>query len=350
AVLPPHRGPAGADGPPAAPPARALRRPAAARRRRAGAGHQSRRDRRRRAHRQPRLRERRGGAGTAAGLGRRVRPDGRHGHPRPAGRGAGRPRAHARRRPSGRRAPVPHRRGRRRRPHADHRWVPAGIRRGARRRCTMIRIALSNLRRASGRLVAAGIAIAVSVAFMVAALLFAQGFGDTLGNQVRSSWAGADVAVMADEPDDTADAPDPSEVLSDDLLHDVTAVEGVESAHIEQSGFLMESAGTSSVSASVTGLPTDGADPLEGTLPDSPDELALTAPDAEALGVTVGDTVTLEAPAAAAGTDSTEVTVSGLLPGTSSVQLTLHLTEDGLEQAPAEVLPTAIRVSAAAGE
>ena len=214
----------------------------------------------------------------------------------------------------------------------------------------MIRIALSNLRSASGRLVAAGIAIAVSVAFMVAALLFAQGFGDTLGNQVRSSWAGADVAVMADEPDDTADAPDPSEVLSDDLLHDVTAVEGVESAHIEQSGFLMASAGTSSVSASVTGLPTDGADPLEGTLPDSPDELALTAPDAEALGVTVGDTVTLEAPAAAAGTDSTEVTVSGLLPGTSSVQLTLHLTEDGLEQAPAEVLPTAIRVSAAAGE
>src|SRR5699024_4344494 len=91
-------------------------------------------------------------------------------------------------------------------------------------------------------------------------------------------------------------------------------------------------------------------DPLEGTLPDSPDELALTAPDAEALGVTVGDTVTLEAPAAAAGTDWTEVTVSGLLPGTSSVQLTLHLTEDGLEQAPAEVLPTAIRVSAAAGE
>ena len=36
----------------------------------------------------------------------------------------------------------------------------------------MIRIALSNLRSASGRLVAAGIAIAVSVAFMVAALLF----------------------------------------------------------------------------------------------------------------------------------------------------------------------------------
>ncbi|MGO1878545.1 MAG: ABC transporter permease, partial [Brevibacterium yomogidense] len=210
----------------------------------------------------------------------------------------------------------------------------------------MIRIALSNLRSASGRLVAAGIAVAVSVAFMVAALLFAQGFGDTLANQVRSSWAGADVAVLADEREDPADAAD---VLTDDLLDEVAAVDGVESAHIEETGYLMASAGTSSVSAAVTGLPTNGQDPVDGTLPAAADELALNETDAEALGVAVGDTVTLEAYAATPGTEETDYTVSGLLPGSSSLQLTLHLTDDGLEGAPAEIIPAAIRVSAEDG-
>lgn len=210
----------------------------------------------------------------------------------------------------------------------------------------MIRIALSNLRSASGRLVAAGIAVAVSVAFMVAALLFAQGFGDTLANQVRSSWAGADVAILADEREDPADA---AEVLTDDLLDEVAAVDGVEAAHIEETGYLMASAGTSSVSAAVTGLPTNGQDPVDGTLPAAADELALNETDAEALGVTVGDTVTLEAYAATPGTEETDYTVSGLLPDSSSLQLTLHLTDDGLEGAPAEIIPAAIRVSAADG-
>lgn len=213
----------------------------------------------------------------------------------------------------------------------------------------MIRIALSNLRSASGRLVAAGIAIAVSVAFMVAALLFAQGFGDTLANQVRSSWAGADVAVLAEVSDDPAETADPSEVLTDDLVNDITAVDGVEAAHLEETGFLLASAGSSSVSASVTGLPTNSEDPVDGTLPESADELALTEADAEALGVAVGDTVTLEGYAAAAGTEETDYTVSGLLSGASSLQLALHLTDEGLEDAPAEIFPTAIRVSAADG-
>lgn len=213
----------------------------------------------------------------------------------------------------------------------------------------MIRIALSNLRSASGRLVAAGIAIAVSVAFMVAALLFAQGFGDTLANQVRSSWAGADVAVMPEQPADPAEAPEPADVLTDGLLSEVSAVDGVGSAHLEESGFLLAGAGASSVSATVTGLPADDGELVEGALPESADELALTAGDAEALGVTVGDTVALEDYAASRGTDTTDYTVSGLLTGETSLQLTLHLTEDGLARTPTEVAPTAIRVSAADG-
>ena len=208
----------------------------------------------------------------------------------------------------------------------------------------MIRIALSNLRSASGRLVAAGIAIAVSVAFMVAALLFSQAFGDTLENQVRSSWAGTDIAVMTDDSADPSDPQESAEVLTDDLLEDVTAVSGVADAHIEESGFLMANAGSTSVTASVTGLPADGAEPAEGSLPQAADQVALTAEDAESLGVAVGDTITLEGVTSGPSEDS--VTVSGLLPDTATMRLTLHMTEEGLEQAPAEVVPDAIRVRA----
>lgn len=208
----------------------------------------------------------------------------------------------------------------------------------------MIRIALSNLRSASGRLVAAGIAIAVSVAFMVAALLFSQAFGGTLENQVRSSWAGTDIAVMTDDSADPSDPQESAEVLTDDLLEDVTAVNGVADAHIEESGFLMANAGSTSVTASVTGLPADGAEPAEGSLPQAADQVALTAEDAESLGVAVGDTIALEGVTSGPGEDS--VTVSGLLPDTATMRLTLHMTEEGLEQAPAEVVPDAIRVRA----
>ena len=71
------------------PPAqRALRRPAAARRLRPRAGQPARDRLRRRADRQPRLPLRRRGAGVPAPQRRRVRPDHRHGHPRPGRRRA----------------------------------------------------------------------------------------------------------------------------------------------------------------------------------------------------------------------------------------------------------------------
>ncbi|CAA9310705.1 MAG: ABC transporter, ATP-binding protein, partial [uncultured Frankineae bacterium] len=100
-----HRGPLGRPGlvrpgrlrrrtgrPPQPPPDGAVRRPAAAGRLRAGADHPSRRGLRRRAHRQPRLQERRGGAGLPAAQRARVRPDGGHGDARPERRRVRRPR------------------------------------------------------------------------------------------------------------------------------------------------------------------------------------------------------------------------------------------------------------------
>jgi len=211
----------------------------------------------------------------------------------------------------------------------------------------MIRIAWSNLRSASGRLSAAMIAIAVSVAFIVAALLFSQAFGDTLRNQVQAEWAGADVAITADEPDDPA-AADEASPLTESMRQTAAEVDGVESAQLTQSAFVAVEAGTTSVTGSATNLPQGQVDTVNGSVPDSDDELMLREADAKTLGVGVGDTITLgefDGPGHSAA-DGPSFTVSGIMPGSSSAGMKLYLTDGGLDTAPGELIPDSIRVVA----
>lgn len=212
----------------------------------------------------------------------------------------------------------------------------------------MIRIAWSNLRSASGRLSAAMIAIAVSVAFIVAALLFSQAFGDTLRNQVRAEWAGADVAVTAAVSEDPAAAADEVSPLTDSMRQTVADVEGVESAQLTESAFVAVEAGSTSVTGSATNLPQGQVDTVDGSVPDSDDELMLREADAKTLGVGVGDTITLgefDGPGHSAA-DGPSYTVSGIMPGSSSAGMNLYLTDDGLATAPGELVPDSIRVVA----
>jgi putative ABC transport system permease protein len=212
----------------------------------------------------------------------------------------------------------------------------------------MIRIAWSNLRSASGRLSAAMIAIAVSVAFIVAALLFSQAFGDTLRNQVQAEWAGADVAITADEPDDPTAAADEVSPLTDSMRQTVADVEGVESAQLTQSAFVAVEAGSTSVTGTATNLPQGQVDTVNGSVPDSDDELMLREADAKTLGAGVGDTITLgefDGPGHSAA-DGPSYTVSGIMPGSSSAGMNLYLTDDGLATAPGELMPDSIRVVA----
>lgn len=212
----------------------------------------------------------------------------------------------------------------------------------------MIRIAWSNLRSASGRLSAAMIAIAVSVAFIVAALLFSQAFGDTLRNQVQAEWAGADVAITADEPDDPAAAADEVSPLTDSMRQTVADVEGVESAQLTQSAFVAVEAGSTSVTGTATNLPQGQVDTVNGSVPDSDDELMLREADAKTLGAGVGDTITLgefDGPGHSAA-DGPSYTVSGIMPGSSSAGMNLYLTDGGLATAPGELMPDSIRVVA----
>ncbi|MEY8569582.1 ABC transporter permease [Brevibacterium linens] len=212
----------------------------------------------------------------------------------------------------------------------------------------MIRIAWSNLRSASGRLSAAMIAIAVSVAFIVAALLFSQAFGDTLRNQVRAEWAGADVAVTAAASEDPAAVADEASPLTDSMRQTVADVDGVESAQLTESAFVAVSAGSTSVTGSATNLPQGQTETVDGTAPDSDDELMLREADAKTLGVGVGDSITLAEfdGARRSAADGPSYTVSGIMPGSSAAGMNLYLTDGGLKSAPGELVPDSIRVVA----
>jgi putative ABC transport system permease protein len=215
----------------------------------------------------------------------------------------------------------------------------------------MIRIAWSNLRSASGRLSAAMIAIAVSVAFIVAALLFSQAFGDTLRNQVRAEWAGADVAITATHPEDPTAAVDADSPLTSSMAKTVAGVDGVESAQLTESAFVSVSSGATSVTGSATNLPQGHVDTVDGSVPDSDDELMLREADAKTLGAEVGDTITLSKfdGARGAAADGPRFTVSGIMPGSSSAGMNLYLTDGGLKNAPGELVPDSIRVVADGG-
>lgn len=215
----------------------------------------------------------------------------------------------------------------------------------------MIRLAVSNLRSASGRLIAAGIAIAVSVAFIVAALLFSQAFGDTLRNQVRAQWSGADVAITADAADDPT-APAEGSALSESLREAVADVDGAESAQLTESGYVSVTSASSTVTANVTNVPQGGRlQPEEGSTPSGAGEVMLRAADAETLGVGVGESLTLSTFDASGSGDGEgpSFTVSGIIPGSSSTGLALYLTEAGLQKAPTELMPEAVRIVAADG-
>lgn len=213
----------------------------------------------------------------------------------------------------------------------------------------MIRIAWSNLRSASGRLSAAMIAIAVSVGFIVATLLFSQAFGDTLRNQVRAEWAGADVAVTATAPDDPAAADDSaSSPLTESLTKTVAEVDGVESAQLTQSSFVSVSSGATSVTGSATNLPQGHVETIEGSAPTAADELMLREADAKTLGVGIGDTISLDdfdGTGRPSG-DGPSFAVSGIMPGSSAAGMNLYLTDGGLKTAPGELMADSIRIVA----
>ncbi|WP_407316848.1 FtsX-like permease family protein [Isoptericola halotolerans] len=148
----------------------------------------------------------------------------------------------------------------------------------------MLRITLAQMRRSSGRLAAAGIAIVISTAFVAVTLLASGVITQTTYDSIAAQYADADLVVGA-----TAEEP----------VTDVAAlgeIEGVEAVAPMSSTYAEVSAGSRSVFQSILPTADDRLMPLEtasGSMPAADDEVALPADVADRLGLEVGDPVNL---------------------------------------------------------
>ncbi|WP_152192988.1 ABC transporter permease [Georgenia satyanarayanai] len=178
----------------------------------------------------------------------------------------------------------------------------------------MLRLTLTQMRRSTGRLLAAGLAIVLGTAFIAATLLGTAVIRDTTYGAVTADIADADVVVPAG-----------AELITPDQLDEVRALPGVTVAdgHLTIFGSLVAGGRQDWSSVETVGSPgLSGATLLDGAFPTAPGETALSASSAERLEIGLGDTLTLSADVylpAPAGVEETnpvtedELTVVGLL-------------------------------------
>lgn len=147
----------------------------------------------------------------------------------------------------------------------------------------MLRLTLSQMRSAAGRLVAAGIAILLGTAFVTASLIAGSVMERTTHQAVTAQYADADLVVTGG--------------ITSDQLRQVRDTSGVAAAApMDHAGVQLQSGARSEY----VGLGADvGADQLrsatltDGTLPTQRGQLAVAEGVAERLGLRLGDEVTL---------------------------------------------------------
>lgn len=164
---------------------------------------------------------------------------------------------------------------------------------------------LAQLRRGGGRLVAAGIAIALGSAFVAAALLGSDIVKQTAYNSVSASFAEADLVLTSGTG------------FSPETVESIGAVTGVEAVSpVQRLSFVVANEGRSDYAwASVTASDErlEPATVESGRLPGSEGELALTASSAKRLGLAVGDVLTVSGFDESEGTARTATLVGTLV-------------------------------------
>ncbi|WP_413450761.1 FtsX-like permease family protein [Georgenia phoenicis] len=178
----------------------------------------------------------------------------------------------------------------------------------------MLRLTLTQMRRSTGRLFAAGLAIMLGTAFIAATLLGTAVIRDTTYGAVTADIADADVVVPAGV-----------ELVTPEQLDEVRALPGVAVAdgHLAIFGSIVSGGRQDWASVESVGSPgLSGATLVDGALPTAQGEAAISASSAERLEVGLGDTVDISAdvylPAPAGAEESNavtedEITVVGLL-------------------------------------
>ena len=157
----------------------------------------------------------------------------------------------------------------------------------------MFTLTLAQMRRSLGRLTAAGIAIVIGTAFVAATLLAGEVLKRSSYDSIAASYADASLIVQATpEPGVPAYA---AELETADL-DTIRSVEGVQAADPVLTMSAMLNVGSKSSYVPVIGVGSDPSlQPLEltgGSLPETPEEIALPVDVAERLGVSLGGTVT----------------------------------------------------------
>ncbi len=156
----------------------------------------------------------------------------------------------------------------------------------------MLRLTLAQMRRSIGRLVSAGIAIAIGTAFVAATLLVGNVITRTTYDAVAATYAQADLVVTGQ--------------VSPEVVTAVRSTPGVTAVSVRPQSGLQLSAGTHRAYVLVTEATSeprlDAQTLTAGTLPSAAGEIALPRKVAERLGLQVGDQVDASHPVGAPST------------------------------------------------
>ncbi|MFS0705612.1 ABC transporter permease [Cellulomonas sp. 179-A 9B4 NHS] len=145
----------------------------------------------------------------------------------------------------------------------------------------MLRLTLSQMRRSLGRLVAAGVAIALGAAFVAATLVAGDVITRTGYDAVTASYGKADLVVGLRDG------------FTDETLAELRATPGVDGADPVLLGWTQLRVGARETSERLVATPSDPRlatlEVVEGTIPAADDEIALPATTVERLGTAVGE-------------------------------------------------------------
>ncbi|MFT0847632.1 FtsX-like permease family protein [Actinomycetaceae bacterium L2_0104] len=193
----------------------------------------------------------------------------------------------------------------------------------------------ANVRSHARRYVATGLAVAISMAFVVIALAFSAGMNASLTKSVDEHYAGVAAVVTLNETVETG-----SEDALSNYSEPLSELDGVAGIGQESYNYWELRSDSARISGSVSPVnPTPFPQPelISGTLPQRGAELALTASQAEELGTQAGDTIRVrdqwsEGPAQ-------DFTVTGIVAEPDS---SLNGLSSGIYAAPAALDPSGV--------
>ena len=204
----------------------------------------------------------------------------------------------------------------------------------------------ANVRQHGRRYAATGVAVAISMAFVLLCLMFTQGLADTLSASIRDSYTG--VAVVVDQDSESSEGAD-LEALAPTLR----AAPGVGSVAEQTTGWTELRSGSTRLQRQVQVLlepPFRQPDITAGSAPDSPTGILLDRSAADQLGVSVGGeveaVVTTGSDDGSVATTTVPVTVTGISALDRFGTPTVGVTPEGMRAISSTVWVQSLLVSA----